>query len=218
MKRKPDENEYRFDQVPEQERENCLIWEYDREFSFAVGEQPRNPWLEERPGGEACQSLPARWPRQLFLKCKEAEAVNWANTAELKSIYSTDPNISFPCKVVKLPPVFVRWSLSDAVILDGFKKLISTWLKEQRQKDPSARSFRGKPRRGRPKNDPLKLLVDLAVYRLHRADLDADAIYQELKPFEQLPDVDPTLVKGKVFQGNLSHTCNRVEEFLFGPE
>lgn len=208
-KAEPDlpEFEYRFDRVPEQERKDCLNWEYEREFRRQENEPALKAWLELSEQEKKTSS------QHMFEYVGRPEAVIVVSLDATKSRALVDPTKFAHAKIAKLPPMLVRWHRSDAEILAAFNRRISEWLKEQRKTDLSARQPHGQPYRS-PRF--LSLLVDLAIYRLRRANLAGPEIRRRLRAFDKLDCVSPSLISGKVFQGNLKRTCDRVKNFLFG--
>jgi hypothetical protein len=209
MNKKLHEDEYRFDRVKKSERKGCMNWEYERERRLLNWGEPLKRWQQLDDHEKASCDEHTVFDHAI------PEAVRLASASSLSTPYLTDPNETHHTKVVTLPRMLVRWNRSDPAILKGFNTVISAWLKEQRQTDPSARDFRGRPRLGKPPN-VLSLLADLAVYRLRRRmNLSGPQIYEKLKDFEKLDGVSPTFIKGKVFEGNLERTCDRVPHQFF---
>jgi hypothetical protein len=133
------ESEYRFDLVGAPERLTCLNWEYEREYRRYEGEPPLKPWRELEPQEKAS----AYKHVNVYNYVETRAAVSWATLPESRSERLTNPSFRWRRKVVTLPPIMVQWDSSAPALLKGFERLISAWLKEQRQTDPSASSIQG---------------------------------------------------------------------------
>jgi hypothetical protein len=206
--------EYRFDLVPEDEQADCLCWESIRELCRLSKKPVPLPWrrLEVKT-------------KSPFRKMQKIEAAYVAPVDYRWPIHTTitvDGKRLTSVELVSLPQVKINWDCTDKELLDALRNKLDTWLAEQRKANPNARYFSAKAKRGTRQN-LLKKLADLAIYRLKRHNWSEDDIDSALQ--ELYKKIDPVaarkadeagvLVKsGKVGNRNLSATVDRASKAL----
>ena len=209
-----DKYEYRFDRVRESELADCLCWESIRELCHLHGQPVPAPW----------RGLDAASKRHF----RTFQAIDAAYVAPVDYPFShgnpvmVDGRKLISVELVNLPSVNVNWDCTDKELLDGLRSRLKLWLKEQRATNPNARYFSAKAKLGTRQN-LLKRLADLAIYRLNRCGCSEDDIdsamqdfYRKLDPeAAQKADERGVLVKsGKVGNRNLPHTIDRAGKAL----